>query len=64
MDDLTRGTRREERVTRTPDATIHDPDDMIGGVAGGGRSGERATGTPNTIYDVSSVLFHTLEGDR
>jgi hypothetical protein len=24
--------------------------------------GERATGTPNTIYDLSSVLFHTLEG--
>src|ERR671932_270948 len=62
MDDLTRGTRREERVTRTPDAAIHDPDDMIGGVAGGGRSGERATGTPNTIYDLSSVLFHALEG--
>jgi hypothetical protein len=26
-----------------------------------GRS-ERATGTPNTIYDLSSVLFHALEG--
>jgi len=25
-------------------------------------SGERATGTPNTIYDLSSVLFHALEG--
>jgi hypothetical protein len=25
--------------------------------------GERATGTPNTIYDLSSVLFHTLEGE-
>jgi hypothetical protein len=49
MDDLTRGTRREERVTRTPDATSHDPDDTIGGVAGAGRSGERATGTPNPI---------------
>ncbi len=24
--------------------------------------GERATGTPNTIYDLSSVLFHSLEG--
>jgi len=24
--------------------------------------GERATGTPNTIYDLSSVLFHALEG--
>jgi rubrerythrin len=33
-------------------------------VAGGGGSGtgERATGTPNTIYDLSSVLFHALEG--
>ena len=28
----------------------------------GGRRGERATGTPNTIYDLSSVLFHALEG--
>src|SRR5215217_2992497 len=27
-----------------------------------GGSGERATGTPNTIYDLSSVLFHALEG--
>src|SRR5215204_2188706 len=27
-----------------------------------GESGERATGTPNTIYDLSSVLFHALEG--
>jgi hypothetical protein len=27
----------------------------------GGR-GERATGTPNTIYDLSSVLYHSLEG--
>lgn len=24
--------------------------------------GERATGTPNTIYGLSSVLFHALEG--
>src|ERR671932_1742429 len=24
--------------------------------------GERATGTPNMIYDLSSVLFHALEG--
>ena len=24
--------------------------------------GERATGTPNTIYDLSSILFHALEG--
>jgi hypothetical protein len=28
----------------------------------GGARGERATGTPNTIYDLSSVLFHALEG--
>jgi len=28
----------------------------------GGGGGERATGTPNTIYDLSSVLFHALEG--
>ena len=25
-------------------------------------TGERATGTPNTTYDLSSVLFHALEG--
>jgi hypothetical protein len=25
-------------------------------------SAERATGTPNTIYDLSSVLFHALQG--
>src|SRR5829696_5167028 len=25
-------------------------------------SGERATGTPNTLYDLSSVLFHALKG--
>lgn len=24
--------------------------------------GERATGTPNIVYDLSSVLFHALEG--
>ena len=35
-------------------------DDVTGGTGGG--SGERATGTPNTIYDLSSVLFHALEG--
>jgi hypothetical protein len=52
---------RGERTTGTPDVTIKDPDDAIGGVAGGGR-GERATGTPNTIYDLSSVLFHALQG--
>ncbi len=52
---------RGERARETPDITIHDPDDVIGGVAGG-ESGERATGTPNTIYDLSSVLFHALEG--
>jgi hypothetical protein len=27
-----------------------------------GGSSERATGTPNTIYNLSSVLFHALEG--
>ena len=54
---------RGERAMGTSDVTIHDPDDVIGGVvAGGGGSGERATGTPNTIYDLSSVLFHALEG--
>jgi len=31
-------------------------------MAGGRRGEERATGTPNTIYDLSSVLFHALEG--
>jgi len=36
-------------------------DDIIGGRAAG-PTGERATGTPNTIYDLSSVLFHALEG--
>src|SRR4051794_11729388 len=36
-------------------------EDISSGVSGGGR-GERATGTPNTIYDLSSVLFHALEG--
>jgi hypothetical protein len=36
-------------------------DDTTGGGIGG-RRGERATGTPNTIYDLSSVLFHALEG--
>jgi hypothetical protein len=35
--------------------------DIAGGVTGG-RRGERATGTPNTIYDLSSVLYHALEG--
>ena len=34
---------------------------MMDNVIGSG-SGERATGTPNTIYDLSSVLFHALEG--
>jgi hypothetical protein len=52
---------RGEGYTGTPDITIDDPDDAIGGVAGGG-SGERATGTPNIIYDLSSVLFHALQG--
>jgi hypothetical protein len=36
-------------------------DNLTGGGTGGQR-GERATGTPNTIYDLSSVLFHALEG--
>ena len=52
---------RGERARETPDITIHDPEDVIGGVTGG-ESGERATGTPNTIYDLSSVLFHALQG--
>src|ERR671916_253699 len=52
---------RGERDMGTPDVTINDPDDAIGGVAGGG-SGERATGTPNTVYNLSSVLFHALQG--
>src|ERR687892_211700 len=34
---------------------------MANGITGGEGS-ERATGTPNTIYDLSSVLFHALEG--
>src|ERR671920_194800 len=50
-----------ERTGETADITIHDPDDVIGGVAGG-ESGERATGTPNIIYNLSSVLFHALQG--
>src|SRR3954452_22680081 len=36
-------------------------EDISSGVSGGGR-GERATGTPNTIYDLASVLFRALEG--
>ena len=52
---------RGEKDMGTPDFTINDPDDAIGGVAGGG-SGEGATGTPNTIYNLSSVLFHALQG--
>jgi hypothetical protein len=36
-------------------------DNIAGGGAGGAR-GERATGTPNTTYNLSSVLFHALEG--
>ena len=52
---------RGERVRETLDITIHDPEDVVGGVAGA-RSGERATGTPNTIYNLSSVLFHALQG--
>jgi hypothetical protein len=52
---------RGERTGEAADITIHDPDDVIGGVAGG-ESGERATGTPNIIYNLSSVLFHALQG--
>ena len=52
---------RGERARETPDITIHDPDDVIGAVTAG-ESGERATGTPNTIYNLSSVLFHALQG--
>jgi hypothetical protein len=58
---MTEGSRGE-RDTGTPDVTIDDPDDAIGGVAGGGGSSERATGTPNSIYNLSSVLFHALQG--
>ena len=55
-------TEGSDEMTRgTPDVTINDPDDAIGGVAGGGSS-ERTTGTPNTIYNLSSVLFHALQG--
>jgi hypothetical protein len=39
-----------------------DTVDNITGGGTGGETGERATGTPNTIYDLSSVLFHALEG--
>jgi hypothetical protein len=52
---------RGERIMGKPDVTINDPDDVIAGVAESG-SGERATGTPNTIYNLSSVLFHALQG--
>lgn len=34
---------------------------MADNTTGGGR-GERTTGTPNTVYDRSSVLFHASEG--
>src|ERR671913_18781 len=55
-------TEGSDEMTRgTLDVTINDPDDAIGGVAGGGSS-ERTTGTPNTIYNLSSVLFHALQG--
>ena len=55
---------RGEGKMGVPDATINDPDDTIGAVVEGGGvgSGERVTGTPNTIYDLSSVLFHALQG--
>jgi hypothetical protein len=32
-----------------------------GGVEGMAERSERATGTPNTIYDLASVLYHTLQ---
>ena len=35
---------------------------MMDDLTGGGNGGERATGAPNTIYDLSSVLFHALQG--
>jgi hypothetical protein len=35
---------------------------MMDDLTGGGNGGERATGTPNMIYDLSSVLFHALQG--
>jgi hypothetical protein len=35
---------------------------MMEDLTGGGNGGERATGTPNTIYDLSSMLFYALEG--
>src|SRR3954447_2992931 len=35
---------------------------MMDNLTGSGNGGERATGIPNTIYDLSSVLFHGLEG--
>ena len=35
---------------------------MMDDLTGGGNGGERATGTSNTIYDLSSVLFHALQG--
>jgi hypothetical protein len=56
---------RGDRTRETPDITIHGPDDVVGGVTGGvagGESGERVTGTPNTMYNLSSVLFHALQG--
>ncbi len=36
--------------------------DNITGGGTGGEKGERATGTSNTIYNLSSVLFHALKG--
>ena len=35
-------------------------DNLRGGQTAGG-GGERATGTPNTVYDLSSVLYHALQ---
>jgi hypothetical protein len=57
---------RGGRARGEPDVdNIDDPGDAIGSVVGGaagGGGGERATGTPNAVYDLSSVLFHALQG--
>src|SRR5215207_7585137 len=37
------------------------PGDGEGGVEGMAERSERATGTPNTIYDLASVLYHSLQ---
>ena len=48
-----------------PSGTAEAPPPRTSGIEEGEKGmaeGERATGTPNTIYDLSSVLFHALEG--